>query len=130
MQSGLSVIIDSTCNFPQVLEQGAALAERYGYIYWYVECRVADVDVLDERLRAREPMASQRTGVDRPPKGAPTSSDAQDGRALFARWVENPCRPADNMIVVDGTGEPEMLRDEILSRILSTPRMGASTEDD
>lgn len=129
MQSGTSVIIDSTCNFPQVLEQGAALAEKYGYTYWYVECRVVDVDVLDERLRARKPMTSQRSGVDRPPRDAPTSSDDQDGRALFARWIEDPCRPGDNVIIVDATGEPEMLRDDILRRILGTlAGMGASTE--
>lgn len=116
MRQGLSVIIDSTCNFQQVPEKGAALAEEHGYTYWYVECRVGDIDVLDERLRARKPMTSQRTGVDRPPNGAPMNAD-QNGRALFAKWIEAPCRPKDNVVIVDATGAPEKLRDDILKQI-------------
>ncbi|OAQ96943.1 hypothetical protein LLEC1_03621 [Akanthomyces lecanii] len=53
MQSGMSVIIDSTCNFAQVLQQGAALAEKYGYAYWYVECRAAKGVVNVEQRAGR-----------------------------------------------------------------------------
>ncbi|KAL9024342.1 MAG: hypothetical protein Q9196_006585 [Gyalolechia fulgens] len=115
MKQGLSVIVDSTCNFTEVLEQGSACANEYGHDYWYVECKVRDISLLDQRLRTRGSMTSQRTGVDSPPAPA---CDGQNPRALFKKWIENPCRPADNAIVVDSTGEPEMLRDSILKQII------------
>lgn len=67
LKKGLDVIIDSTCNFQEVLGQGSALAGKHGFTYWYVECKVVEIDLLDERLRSRDPMKSQRTGVDCPP---------------------------------------------------------------
>jgi len=42
------------------------LSLDYCYDYWYVEYRVDDLDLLDERLRKRVPLKSQRTGVDHP----------------------------------------------------------------
>lgn len=112
-----SVIIDSTCNYKEVLDQGTALAQQYGYDYWYVECKVDDVNLLDERLRKRVPLRSQRTGVDRPPPDASGASYCEDSRALFKRWIESPCRPDGNAIVVDSTGSLEKRRDYILERI-------------
>ncbi|KAK5635066.1 hypothetical protein RRF57_010778 [Xylaria bambusicola] len=73
IKQGLSVIIDSTCNYDEVLKEGSALAAKYGCEYWYIECKVQDIDLLDQRLRKRDPMASQRTAVDSPlppPRGA------------------------------------------------------------
>lgn len=120
MRQGLNVIIDSTCNYPEVLDQGSALAAEHGYTYWYVECRVRDVDLLDQRLRTRpQPMASQRTAVDCPPEAAKGVRVGEDSRALFERWIESPCRPGDHAIVVDSTDKPEILRDEILEQILA-----------
>ncbi|KAL4731994.1 hypothetical protein ACLX1H_000997 [Fusarium chlamydosporum] len=58
MKQGIvSIIMDSTCNYNQVLEQGISLAAEYGYTYWYIQCKVGDIDLLDQRLRARKPMA-------------------------------------------------------------------------
>jgi predicted kinase len=120
MKQGQDVIIDSTCNFQEVLDQGSARAKQYGYTYWYVECKVQDVELLDQRLRTRDPVASQRAGVDCPPAAAAAhgAREGEDSRALFKRWIENPCRPKDNVIVVDSTGTPEMLRDHILKQIV------------
>ena len=127
-----SVIIDSACNYKEVLGQGTALAQQYGYDYWYVECKVDGVDLLDERLRKRVPLRSQRTGVDCPPCDASGICHNEHPRALFKRWIESPCRPDGNVIIVDSTGRPEERRDYILERIcppcgvqalnLSTPR--------
>lgn len=68
-------------------------------------------------------MTSQRTGVDCAPAAATAEnsiSESEDSRAIFKRWIENPCRPEDdNIIIVDSTGNPEMLRDHILKRIAS-----------
>ncbi|KAI0118321.1 hypothetical protein GGR51DRAFT_212156 [Nemania sp. FL0031] len=118
MKQGLSVIIDSTCNYPEVLARGSKLAAQHGYSYWYVECKVRDVDLLDQRLRTRDPMVSQRTAVDHPPAAAESAREGEDSRALFVKWIEHPCRPEDNAIIVDATDSPEMLRDRILKRIM------------
>ena len=115
----LNVIIDSTCNYQSVLDQGSALAKQHDHTYWYVECQVHDVDLLDRRLRSRDPMTSQRSGVDRPPAAAAHGGHADvDSRALFRKWIESPLRPEDNVIIVDSTDSPETLRDEILKQIM------------
>jgi predicted kinase len=66
-QQRVNVIIDSTCNFQEVLDSGTAVAEQHGFAYWYIECKVDDIDLLDERLRMRTPMKSQRTAVAKRP---------------------------------------------------------------
>jgi adenylylsulfate kinase-like enzyme len=45
-----NVIIDSTCNYKEMLDQGIALARQHGFSYRYVECRV---------YRAARPKAAQ-----------------------------------------------------------------------
>lgn len=121
MNQGISVIIDGTCNYPEVLERGTALAARHGYAYRYVECQVGDVDLLDERLRARPAMTSQRSAVDCPPVAAQGTGSrvGEDARALFARWMNSPCRPDDEncVITLDSTRSPEELCEQILKRV-------------
>lgn len=116
-----SVIIDSTCNYPEVLQQGISLAACRGYTYWYVECKVNDVDLLDRRMRARQPMASQRSAVDCPPTAAQGNGArvGEDARALFTRWIERPCRPDNEscVIIVDSTASLENVREQILKRL-------------
>lgn len=80
-QQGLNVIIDSTCNFQEVLDQGSALAKQYGFTYWYVECKVEDIDLLDKRLRTRTPIRSQRTGIEGPPEAASSARKGEDSCA-------------------------------------------------
>jgi predicted kinase len=70
IKQGRTVIIDSTCNYEETLTQGTALAERYGYEYKYVECKVNDIDLLDQRLHSRVSLRSQRKGVNTPPPDA------------------------------------------------------------
>ncbi|KAJ3542001.1 hypothetical protein NM208_g4327 [Fusarium decemcellulare] len=118
MRQGLNVIIDSCCNYPEVLDQGSTLASQNDYVYWYVETRVQDIDLLDKRLRTRDPMSSQRTGVDCPPAAAQGDHVRQDSRVIFKKWIENPSRPENNVIIVDSTGNPEILRGQILKRIV------------
>ncbi|KAI0888970.1 P-loop containing nucleoside triphosphate hydrolase protein [Annulohypoxylon maeteangense] len=123
---GLNVIVDSTCNYDEVVERGRALAAAHGYVYWYVECKVRDVAVLDKRLRARPAMASQRAAVDCPPVAAQGigARVGEDARALFERWIESPCRPSGDdghVIILDSTGSPEALCEQVLKK------MGLST---
>lgn len=117
MKQGLSVIVDSTCNFQEVLDRGSALADQQGFTHWYVECKVEDIDLLDERLRTRDPMKSQRTAVDCPPAAASGARVGEDSRALFKKWIESPCRPKTNAIMLDSTGDPEANRDLVLKQI-------------
>ncbi|KAM5359199.1 hypothetical protein ACJZ2D_014661 [Fusarium nematophilum] len=124
MKQGLNIIIDSTCNFQEVLDQGSALAEKYDFTYWYVECKVEDIDLLDNRLRSRDSIKkSQRTGVDCPPAAACHARAGEDSRALFKNWIENPCRPKHNAIVVDSMGNLEIHRDHILKQVVGQPRL-------
>jgi predicted kinase len=118
-RQNLSVIIDSTCNYQEVLDRGLALALRPGYSFWYVECRVQDINLLDQRLRSRIPMTSQRTGVDCPPAAASArgASSDEDSRALFEKWIEHPCRPEANVVTVDSTIDSEELRNQVLKQI-------------
>jgi predicted kinase len=112
VKQGHSVIVDSTCNYEQILSQGIALVQRYGYGYWYVEVKVDNVGMLDERLRESVPLRSQRTGVDCPPRDAGGARGSEDSRrhALYKRWIENPCRPDGHdirTVVVNSTESTE-----------------------
>jgi predicted kinase len=118
MKQGRNVIMDSTCNYNNVLNKGIALARQYDYDYRYVECRVKDVNLLDRRLRSRDPLRSQRTGVNRPPRDASGAVHSEaEYLTLFKRWIENPSRPAGDSIVVDSTGNAEECLDYVLKQI-------------
>jgi predicted kinase len=124
IQQGRSVIIDSVCNYDEVLSRGTALAEKYGYVYRYVECRVEDLDVLDSRMRARAPLRSQRAGVSVPPRDSVSAATetTEESADLFTKWM-NPRRPADGeaLIAVDSTRAPEDCLECILERLRSIP---------
>ncbi|KAI1274379.1 P-loop containing nucleoside triphosphate hydrolase protein [Xylaria sp. FL0933] len=124
IQQGRSVVVDSVCNYEEVLTRGTALAERYGYSYWYVECKVEDTDLLDRRLHARVPLRSQRTGVSGPPPDSVSDATGtvEDGAALFRKWMD-PRRPdnADVLIVVDSTRGPEECLKAVMQRLVPEP---------
>ena len=119
IEPGFNIIIDNTCDFQMVLDQGLTLAKDHGYTFWYVECKVRDIDLLDQRLRSRRPMTSQRTGVYCPPAAAQSEVVTdEDCRALFEKWIEDPCSPTDNVVVVDTAGNAKMVRDHISKTIV------------
>ncbi|OBT79014.1 hypothetical protein VF21_02467 [Pseudogymnoascus sp. 05NY08] len=118
LKQGRSVIIDSVCNYATLLEKGAAVAEKHGCEYRFVECRVEDVEVLDRRLRGRVAMRSQRTGIDKPPVDAEGVGEGVDHHEVLRRKLENPVRPAGGAIVVDSSGSTEECVEEILRRIV------------
>jgi predicted kinase len=116
-----NIIIDSTCNPQEVLDRGTTLAKDHDYSFWYVECKIDNIDLLDQRLRSRHAMTSQRTSVYLPPAAAATQSGVvtdEGCRALFKKWIEDPCRPTGNVIVVDSVGNSETARDHILERMV------------
>ena len=120
MKQGHNVIVDSTCNFPQVIEEGTNLAAKHGYTYWYIECHFPDIELLDLRLRNREnPMRSQRTAVDCPPAAAQQSRTGEDPQALFKKWIDTPCRPTTHAITIDSRGDLETQLHEVVTQIMT-----------
>lgn len=122
IKQGRSVILDSPCNYEETLDRGSTIAREHGYEYWYVECRVEDIDVLDERLRKRPALRCQRRRVDQLPADASSKHYNEDPQTLFKRRYQNPLRPQSNVIIVDSTNNPEKIRDDILEHIRSAQR--------
>jgi predicted kinase len=129
IKQGRNVIMDSTCNYDNVLDQGMDLASRYGFEYKYIECHVKDIDLLDQRLRGRVPLRSQRTGVTRPPSDAFNGPhNEEEYRALFTRWIDNPKRPSEDVIVVDSKSvSPEKCLEYILKQIIHSTAVEKET---
>jgi len=129
-----SVIIDSPCNYQEIINRGYQLALKYGFTYWYIEIRAdADnLDLLDARLQARVSLRSQRTSVDNPPSDAKQDPNTRNnGREIFKHWILNPYRPDNNIIIVNLEGQLEERIQYILARLcaaseLSTPRKSQS----
>lgn len=122
IKQGRNIIIDSTCNYEDTLNGGIELARKYSYDYKYIECRVTidDIDLLDQRLRKRDPLRSQRTGVASPSLDAiPFGPKNPDYQALFKRWIEKPCRPDDDIIIVySSINNPKECLEYILKQVL------------
>lgn len=116
-QGQSTVIIDSTCNYQETLDQGLALAQLYNYKYIYVECKVGDLDLLEKRLRGRASMRSQRSSISDSPIDATETRHAEDHRALFKRWIEHPVRPFTHSIIVDTSNSPEHCLEYTLNQI-------------
>lgn len=116
LNQGRNVIIDSTCNFQETLDQGTKLARQYGYDYVYIECRVSlsDIDILEKRLRDRVALRSQRTSVDT----EPIDGNSADPLARYKKWIESPLRPASHAVIaVDSTGSPADCLDHVMKQM-------------
>ncbi|KAI7786620.1 uncharacterized protein LA080_002730 [Diaporthe eres] len=125
LRQGRNVIVDSTCNYQETLDQGTALARQHGYDYAYIECimSIKDIGLLEQRLRDRVALRSQRTSVNAEPGDMDAAHSSSGGDALtrYKTWIESPARP-DSVIAVDATGSPA----DCLSSVLS--QLGLSTE--
>jgi predicted kinase len=125
LKQGRNVVIDSTCNSETSLNRGMALARKLGYEYKYVECRVKvdNIDLLDKRIQSREQKRSQRKAVSTPPRDAGSAAYHGDEgyRELFRKWIENPCRPNDDEIIVVYSSQysPEKCLEHVLQQIES-----------
>jgi hypothetical protein len=101
LAQGLGVVIDSPCSVDVLVEDGQALAGKYGVPYRYIECVSDDISLLDSRLRSRPALRSQRLSVDTPPVDLPADPD-RSGAELFAHWMANIRRP-DTYLRLDTT---------------------------
>lgn len=115
-----NIILDSTCNYNETLDQGRRLASKYDYCYWYVEIRASmhHLELLDERLKKRVPLRAQRTAIDALPSDAIECGHISgDPKARFLNWMLNPCRPDENLIVVSVEDSVEKRIESILRQL-------------
>jgi hypothetical protein len=115
LQQGQSVIFDSPCFYEELLERGQKLAQETGAAYRYIECRVANLDELDRRLRTRARMPSQLAGVYAPPTVG--SSKSQTGADYFRYQIANQKRPTVPYLVLDTTRPSAVCLDEAIMYI-------------
>ncbi|WP_026478216.1 AAA family ATPase [Alkaliphilus transvaalensis] len=54
-----SVIIDTPCYYHEILNYGIEKANEFGVDYKYIECRVEDYSIIEERLKSRESLVTQ-----------------------------------------------------------------------
>lgn len=115
-QSG-SVILDSPCHHPEVLQAGQRLGEAVGSLFVVIECWSDDLELLDRRIRTRRALRSQRRSVADGPVDLP---EAPDPRATFEGWMTGSVLPETGHLRVDAHQPPEVsLRavDEFLARL-------------
>jgi predicted kinase len=113
LDQGSSVVIDSPCQYDEIVATGRRIADERGVAYKYVECRTDDLTVIDHRLRARTPMRSQRRGVSVPPVDL-GESDATDEQ-MFRGWLEQTKRPPQGFLQVDAAKPMHLVLDEVES---------------
>lgn len=98
LDGGSCVIIDSPCLWPRILLEGQTMAKEHGAAYRYIECKTADLSLIDSRLRTRKRLRSQRLSIDEPP----VDHQSTPGEAeRFASAADNMQRPESDYLVVD-----------------------------
>ncbi|MGZ0150388.1 AAA family ATPase [Kribbella sp. WER1] len=96
---GRDVVMDSPCFWPRIVDEGMAIAAENNATYRYVECRIDDLQRLDERLRQRPRQRTNRPSLNQPPADAGT--EPEDGEALFREWMDKSHRPASGYLQLD-----------------------------
>ncbi|PLT31755.1 AAA family ATPase [Peribacillus deserti] len=92
LSTGHSVILDSPCFYPEMVEKGVKLSEKHKAKYKYVECYLNDINVVQQRLKNRERVKSQIQQV--------------ESEAAFFHWVENSKRPDTHEYLVIDSRKP------------------------
>ncbi|KEO81678.1 AAA family ATPase [Tumebacillus flagellatus] len=102
LAQGLSVILDSPCLYTVMVEKGTRLSQKHGAAYKYVECVLADLDQIDQRLRTREAMVSQNRQVNSPEAFTSAFGNSQ-------RPSEHPC------LLIDSSRPLETYLEEVIT---------------
>lgn len=110
LKEGHNVVIDCNRSYEETMKRGTALAKTYGFEYWYIDCTSqTDVAELDETTPAWVALS------------LPTDRDAahgsEDKNAPFQKWLDDPSRPKENVIVVDTSKSPDDCLKQILKAI-------------
>jgi predicted kinase len=111
LDQGFSVVIDSPCQYEEIIATGRQIADERGVAYRYVECRTDDLTVIDHRLRARNPMRSQRRGVGVPPVDLGQADST--GEQEFRGWLQATKRPTQGSLQVDAAKPVNLILDEV-----------------
>ncbi|GLC31209.1 AAA family ATPase [Clostridium omnivorum] len=55
----ISVVIDTPCFYEDTLNNGISISKKYGASYKYIECRVEDYSIIENRIYTRDRLISQ-----------------------------------------------------------------------
>lgn len=59
LDMGISVIIDTPCYYEEGLNNGIRISKKFGAKYKYIECRVEDYSITEDRIYSRDRLVSQ-----------------------------------------------------------------------
>jgi predicted kinase len=111
LDQGSSVVIDSPCQYDEILTTGQSIAAERDVAYKYVESRTDDVTLIDNRLRARAPLRSQRRSIALPPADL-AAPDANPART-FQSWLQQTKRPTHNYLQVNPRNPLDVTLNEV-----------------
>ncbi len=104
LSQGHDVIFDSPCLYPEMVEKGSSLSEKYNSKYKYVECYLNNFKEINNRLKIRERRVSQIQMV--------SSEDA------FNEWVDKSIRPSKyNYFIVDSAQPIDSFIEDVIKYI-------------
>lgn len=116
LRQGFSIVMDTACNYPEIIEHGTELSKKYHCVYKYIECRIEDIELLDQRMKERPSVPGQRAGVAVPPQGAPEKTQ-EEYLAQFHTWIHNPVRPEEGAILIDTSRPLDICLEEAIEKL-------------
>lgn len=87
----ISVIVDTPCFYEDTLNNGISISKKYGASYKYMECRVEEYSIIENRIYTRDRLISQieNTSMER-----------------FNNALDKSIRPMNgNLLIVDTSSE-------------------------
>lgn len=86
----ISVIIDTPCYYEESLNNGIYISNKYGASYKYIECRVEDYSIIENRINSRDRLVSQieNTSIERFNNALNKSVKPIDGNFLIVNTSE------------------------------------------
>lgn len=84
LEMGISVIIDTPCYYEDIIHNGVRMSNKYGASYKYIECRVKDYSIVEDRIYTRDRLISQidSTSIERYNNALNKSVKPSDGNYL------------------------------------------------
>ncbi len=116
VSQGFTVIIDSPCLYSELLDFGQTVANRYQVRYRYIECRLDDLEELNDRLENRSSKTSQAKTLNTSilVHGKPPAREARD---VFVEWAEDMKRPDLDFLVIDSSEPPNVCISQALGYV-------------
>lgn len=87
----MSVIIDTPCYYKETINNGIRISKKHGADYKYIECRVEDYSIIENRIYTRHRLASQIEDT---------------SRERFMKVLDKSVKPKDgNFLIIDTSTE-------------------------